>query len=150
VTDAADGRPLSPDHRAAFEGALRYFAEAAPRHTADEEDSLFPRLRDSADPAAAAALDALARLEHDHDEADAHHGAVDRLVRRWMEDGDLPAADVAQLRTHLAALQSLYAAHIAVEDHEVFPVAARVLDRAQIDSIGGEMAARRIVRVTRL
>ena len=67
-----------------------------------------------------------------------------------MEDGDLPAADVAQLRTHLAALQSLYAAHIAVEDHEVFPVAARVLDRAQIDSIGGEMAARRNVRVTRL
>jgi hemerythrin-like domain-containing protein len=51
------------------------------------------------------------------------------------------------LRQRVARLQALYEHHIAIEDREVFPVAARVLDRAQIVKIGGEMAARRQVRV---
>ena len=34
----------------ALESALRYFREAAPKHTADEEESLFPRLRQIQDP----------------------------------------------------------------------------------------------------
>jgi hypothetical protein len=36
---------LNEEQRGAFEAALRYFREAAPKHTADEEESLFPRLR---------------------------------------------------------------------------------------------------------
>src|SRR5215471_17459172 len=65
--------PLSPSERSQLEGALSYFATAAPRHTADEEQSLFPRLRASQDPAARAALDTVARLEHDHAIADGRH-----------------------------------------------------------------------------
>ena len=44
---AAEGRGglLDRRQREALEAALRYFREAAPRHTADEEESLFPRLR---------------------------------------------------------------------------------------------------------
>ena len=38
-------RPLTEETRPALESALRYFREAAPKHTADEEESLFPRLR---------------------------------------------------------------------------------------------------------
>jgi len=37
-------RPLTGESRSALESALRYFREAAPKHTADEEESLFPRL----------------------------------------------------------------------------------------------------------
>src|SRR5215475_9226243 len=37
--------PLTGEQRTALEAALRYFREAAPRHTADEEETLFPRLR---------------------------------------------------------------------------------------------------------
>ena len=37
----------------ALEAALAYLATAAPRHTADEEESLFPRLRALSDPDAA-------------------------------------------------------------------------------------------------
>ena len=44
VAMAAD-RPLADDARNSLETALRYFREAAPKHTADEEESLFPRLR---------------------------------------------------------------------------------------------------------
>jgi hemerythrin-like domain-containing protein len=137
------GRPVTAGERRGIEAALRYFATAAPSHTADEEQSLFPRLRASADPEAAQALDALARLEGDHREAERRHAEVDRLMRRWLEQGRLDAADVAALWAQVAALRALYAAHIAVEDNELFPAAARVLSAAAIAKIGGEMAARR-------
>jgi hemerythrin-like domain-containing protein len=145
ATEAAGG-PLSADYRRALEGALKYFAEAAPRHTADEEASLFPRMRQSGNPAAAAALTALDALEHDHDDAEARHAAVDALTRRWLEAGQLDASETAALREHLARLQALYARHIAIEDREVFPLAAQVLDAEQIAAVGREMAERRNVR----
>ncbi len=72
---------------------------AAPRHTADEEVSLFPRLRDTSDPAAAQGLD---RLERDHHEATEHHAAVDVLVRRWLADNGLVLSQAAELRERLA------------------------------------------------
>ena len=145
VAADGDGGPLSPEYRQALEGALRYFAVAAPRHTADEEVSVFPRLRASGDPAAAEALAALDRLEQDHEEADRHHAAVDELARRWLGVNHLRADDLEALRARIGRLQALYREHITIEDREVFPAAARVLDRAQIEAIGGEMAARRQV-----
>jgi hemerythrin-like domain-containing protein len=145
AAEAADG-PLTPEYRRALEGALRYFATAAPKHTADEETSLFPRLRRCTDPAAERALALVDRLEHDHDEADAHHAAVDALGRRWLAENALPPQQVAELREHLAGLQALYERHITVEDQEVFPTAKRLLDAGQIREIGREMAARRDVR----
>ena len=45
------GGPLIPSRRTALEGALRYFAVGAPKHTRDEEESLFPRLRAQLRPA---------------------------------------------------------------------------------------------------
>ena len=47
IADQANGQELSADQRRQLEGALTYFSTAAPRHTADEEDSLFPRLEAS-------------------------------------------------------------------------------------------------------
>lgn len=141
--EQAAGGPLTERQRADLEAALKYFATAAPKHTADEEESLFPRMRASNDPAAARALDTVARLERDHDEANRHHAAVDALVRRWLEHNRLAPDDAAALRDHLAQLHALYANHIAVEDAEVFPAAARLLSTTDIREIGREMAARR-------
>jgi hemerythrin-like domain-containing protein len=144
VVDAeAAGGPLTPANRSALEASLRYFAIAAPKHTADEEESLFPRLRDSTDPAAAAVMTLVARLEHDHDEADGHHAAVAVLAQRWLAEDCLSSSEARELRERLARLQVLYQRHIRVEDQELFPEAARVLDRAQLRQIGREMAARR-------
>ena len=146
VADRATRQALGEGEREALAGALRYFREAAPKHTADEEASLFPRLRDSKDPAVVEALATLDALERDHDEAEGHHAAVDELGRRWLTDGHLAEADVEQMRQHLARLHDIYGRHIAVEDDEVFPAAARALDREQLAAIGREMAARRQVR----
>jgi hemerythrin-like domain-containing protein len=137
------GEVLTAGEREQMRTALRYFAEAAPRHTADEEESLFPRLRAVDDPAARHALDTLARLETDHDEAERRHRAVDALAERWMAEERLDAAAVTALQGHLDVLQQLYAAHIKVEDHEVFPAAARLLRPEALADVGREMAARR-------
>ena len=137
------GGPLTAAHRRALEAALKYFASAAPKHTADEEESLFPRLRESSDPAAAAAMTVVERLEHDHEEAEAHHAVVGTLVQRWLTEDGLQPAEARELRERLAQLQALYQRHIRAEDQEVFPAAARVLDRTQLHQIGREMAARR-------
>jgi hemerythrin-like domain-containing protein len=146
VTRAAGGGVLSPEQREALAVALRYFRRAAPMHTADEEDSLFPRLRELAQGGNATAQHALAtmeRLESDHDAADVRHAVIDELGARWLEQSTLSAEETARLESELRALRLFYEAHIEVEDHELFPLAAGVLDAAQVEATGREMAARR-------
>jgi hemerythrin-like domain-containing protein len=146
VAAGEQGRALSPEHRVALEAALRYFAVAAPKHTADEEQSLFPRLRASGDPRAQAALQRVQALEADHRRADAGHAQVERLGRQWLERNRLEEAEARQLVEQLVALKELYRHHLQVEDQEVFPVASAVLDVVEIDLIGREMAERRGLR----
>jgi hemerythrin-like domain-containing protein len=143
IGEQAAGGLLSASQRAELESALRYFATAAPKHTADEEQSLFPRLRASTDADAARALDIVARLEKDHGEAARHHSDVDVLVRRWLDAGRLDVDDVRALNDGLARLRAIYAEHIAVEDRDVFPIAGRLLSAEQLREVGREMAARR-------
>src|SRR5262245_7884725 len=66
IANQVQGAELTDAQRAQVDSAATYFTTAAPRHTADEEDSLFPRLRASRDPRAVAALDLVNRLESDH------------------------------------------------------------------------------------
>lgn len=135
--------PLSDEQRRALEAALRYFAVAAPRHTQDEEQSLFPRMRASSGASAAQAFERLDALEHDHREADAAHAAVDRLGRQWLEAGVLAPPDSKEVNHLLHKLHDLYARHIELEDKELFPLAARLLDEKRLQQVGSEMAERR-------
>jgi hemerythrin-like domain-containing protein len=143
VTAQAHGGPLNAEQHDALDVALRYFAEAAPMHTADEEESLFPQLRASQHPEAPEAVALAAALSRDHDVATAHHAAVDMLVRRWLADGQLAAAPTGELAAHLADLAAMYRDHIPVEDDDLFPRARRVLSPAAIAALGREMALRR-------
>jgi hemerythrin-like domain-containing protein len=144
AAENADGR-LRDEHRPALDTALRYFREAAPRHTADEDRSLFPRMRTSGHPEAAAVMAALEQLEHEHGYAAALHARVDHLGRRWLERGRLEGAEHRRFSEFLGNLRGLYEAHIALEDGVLFPAAARALGADQLREIGREMAARRSV-----
>jgi len=146
VASEFQGRELSADERTSLEKALKYFRESAPKHTSDEEDSLFPRLRSSAHPLAKASLDSLDALEADHVAAAADHDLVDSLGRRWLESSVLPEAEHQKLSLALDRLSRMYARHIALEDTELFPLAARVLPAEELASIGREMAERRDVK----
>lgn len=145
IAGVRGGAALEEPDRRALQGALRYFDTAAPRHSADEEESLFPRLRASGD---RAACEALERLEADHRAAGEHHDAVHTLGHRWLNEGTLPAGDANALVEHLGALERLYREHIAVEDTQVFPAAERALTAADLEAVGREMADRRGVSFT--
>lgn len=142
ATEQRGGR-LSEADRDRLSAAVRYFRLAAPRHTADEEESLFPRLRAADNDYARQALDELNRLEADHDRADACHAEANALADRWLAEGVLDAADANRLIAVLQTLAAIYAAHISVEDSQVFPAAGEALNASQLEAIGREMAARR-------
>lgn len=143
LTRQARGGPLSEEQRGALDRALRYFREAAPKHTADEEDSLFPRLRALDRQEVVAVIERVDALEQDHVKGAAGHAEVDRLGQAWLSNGALTHEETAQLQGHLDELSALYKGHIQVEEGEVFPLAARVLGTEDRIAIGGEMAARR-------
>lgn len=136
-------KPLHPDTRTALESALRYFRDAAPKHTADEEDSLFPRLRRLSHPQLEAAIQQLEPLEHDHERANALHAQVDQLGRRCLQQGRLASEDAARFRDLVSQLASIYGEHIRIEDEVVFPIAGRILSSTDKSAIAAEMADRR-------
>lgn len=142
VAEQAKGGALDPRQREALETALRYFREAAPKHTADEEESLFPRMRALGE----AARDALAKidaLEADHAAAKHDHDLVELLGQKWLRSHSLSADETQSLTASLRNLQSIYEKHISIEDNEVFPLAAKVVSAKELAEVGKEMAARR-------
>jgi hemerythrin-like domain-containing protein len=143
ITRAAEGRELSAEQREAIQSACDYFKRAAPTHTRDEEESLFPRLRAANDPQATAALALIEHLHTDHETADEMHSEVDVLVRRWLADGVLASEMADRLARLLESLSAIYQQHIAVEEAQVFPLAGRILSPNEIEQMGREMAARR-------
>lgn len=143
VIREAKNSELGEEQRTALKTALRYFREAAPKHTEDEEVSLFPRLRAEGGDAAADAFKTLERLEANHVTAKAWHEELDTLGQRWLADGLLGGQDSARFRELADQLAVLYQGHIDVEDNQLFPTAHDVLTAEHLSVIGREMAARR-------
>ena len=143
VADSRRGGTLAEADREVLTAGLYYLRTVTPRHSVDEEQSLFPRLRSSEDPHAKTAIRMIERLEADHRVAEDHHDAVEVLGCRWLREGTLPAGDARALREHLVSLERLYHRHIAVEDQDLFPMARRLLTPAELGAIGREMAGRK-------
>ena len=147
VVSQARGAALTADQRTGLETALRYFREAAPKHTSDEEESLFPRMLASSDQRAQSAFLKLEELHADHENADSAHSEVEALGSQWLAQGPLSIESTERLRELLELLQSIYQRHIKIEDHEVFPLAGQILSSDQLLSVGQEMAARRLTKL---
>ncbi len=139
VVNRAQGRSLSDEERDAIKAALQYFRTGGQRHTADEEESLFPRLRKSN----AKSFEEIDRLEGDHHEASDLHGTVEGLYSTWIESGVLGSEEIQQLLSQTARLKQLYSDHIQVEETIVFARAVQVLDSHAIAAIGTEFRIRR-------
>ncbi|MGA7859021.1 MAG: hemerythrin domain-containing protein [Terracidiphilus sp.] len=139
VVDRVQGRGLTSEERDAVKAALEYFRTGGQRHTADEEESLFPRLRKSD----AKSLEEIERLEDDHLEANDLHRSVEQLYTVWIELGGLGPEDARLLHSQTARLKQLYSDHIQVEETIVFARAIQVLDSHTIAAIGTEFRFRR-------
>lgn len=140
VVEQAAGRALTAEEKDAVEAALHYFHIGGERHNADEEESLFPRMRAVCGDATGQDLDA---LEDEHAHAGELHARAEDLYRKWIATGALQPLEQEQLLTATTKLKQLYTDHIQVEETTVFPQAAQMLDKAQLAVMGTEFKARR-------
>jgi hemerythrin-like domain-containing protein len=140
VVARAANRALTDEEAAAIQAALHYFRVGGQRHNADEEKSLFPRMR-AAD--GKAKFEEIGGLEHDHREADEMHQRADALYSAWIANGGLTPAQHEELAAAARNLQQLYERHIELEEQVVFPRAAQLLNSDALAAIGEEFRARR-------
>ena len=140
VAEHARDRRLTQEETDAVQSSLKYFHEGGVRHTADEEQSLFPRLRTAANEQA---LTAVEHLEKEHREADQLHVDAERIYTEWIRAGKISTLEHESLLTSTRRLRELYADHIRAEEQTVFPIASQVLDPPAIAAMGEEFRARR-------
>jgi hemerythrin-like domain-containing protein len=133
----------SPEAFRAVAAAQAHFAGPGMKHTADEEESLFPRLRRFAGPSEYGVRDALEELEGQHRVAERAHADFDALVERMTRGVTPSERDVDEFDLCVEALTSLYGPHILLENEVIFPAAARVVPPNELLAVGQEMRARR-------
>jgi hemerythrin-like domain-containing protein len=124
---------------------LHYFDTSGQFHHQDEEENLFPTLRLCAGadkPAVDALLD---RLLSDHAVMAAAWSEL-RGVLLLLAKGENEPLDDALLQKFIKS----YTDHIAVEERDLLPLAARLLSPQQVAQIGRQMAERRGVRLAHL
>jgi hemerythrin-like domain-containing protein len=128
--------------RDAARAVMRYFDSAARDHHADEEQELFPALLESMAGSDATCIREMTQaLRAEHRVLEQHWHAVRRQLER-VASGDAAALDALQVE----ALVDAYQRHIAREDGELLPMAARLLDDGALQAIGRAMRERRGVR----
>jgi len=114
----------------ALESVFRYFETSGVMHTADEEESVFPRL---AGRLSEEEREYVATLEEQHREAE------ELYVR--LQGG--PQGDLAEFREVVTRFCRLYREHIASENERLIGVGKKLLTSAELDSISAEMKRRR-------
>jgi len=140
VADRAPGRELTEEETSAVQSAMSYFQLGGKRHTADEEESLFTRMRAAV---ACGGYEDVSGLEDDHRRASELHQIVDTLYSAWIQAGRLSPEDEQKLQSTTVRLRELYEAHIQIEEGIVFPRATEILGSEAITAIGDELRARR-------
>ncbi len=123
----------------AIDACLRFFDSNGVLHTADEERSLFPRLRPRL---TAEELALLGELEQQHREADALYADLKAVVAD-LRKSPRDRGPIERYRSLAARLTELYRAHISFEDRELIRIAKRDLTRGDLEAISKEMRRRR-------
>ena len=125
--------------RAAAAVVIRYFDTSAVHHHEDEEVDLFPALVESMAGSDATCIRALVDgLAREHRELGARWARVRAVLARVSAGEAAPLA-----HDDVDALVGLYERHVAREEDELLPMAARLLDDATLDAIGRAMRERR-------
>ncbi|MCW5981578.1 MAG: hemerythrin domain-containing protein [Bryobacteraceae bacterium] len=125
---------------AAIRSSLEFFDTNGAWHTEDEEQSVFPRLRDQVSPEQRAYL---AELERQHDDAEALHVELTRRVEDMKAADPIPTDLIHRYAAVVGKLAAIYRPHIASEDAVLNELGRRVLGDAELLQIAGEMKRRR-------
>ncbi len=144
-TDLAEdaGRRLDlplPELRDACANAARYFREALPRHVADEDETLAPRLAGTSPEVDAA----LATMHAEHgDHAPLLAALLERLAARAADPADEAVATALEVAA--GELRLALAPHLHAEETILFPVIDAWSAATQVAALDACMARRRDV-----
>lgn len=119
--------------RQAATAVMRYFDTAGQHHHCDEDDDLFPVLRQRASDTAPT-LDALMTQ---------HREMEDAWAALRTQLGTITQGEPALSAERVTTFARLYREHIARENRDVLPLAARVLTADDIGALSHAMTARR-------
>ena len=122
----------------AIANSLRFMDVSGVLHTVDEEESVFPRIRQAASAEEIAYLD---KLESEHREADRVYLRLKEVAASLLEQ--VTPERIREFRELIAKLDAAYRSHIASEDTVLVEIGRRVLQPAELETIQSEMRARR-------
>ena len=140
---ANDDGDATPFAMAIIAAARAHFGGPAVRHTADEEESLFPRLRKFAGDADSGLIAALRELEGQHRYLDTVHAKFDELIDVAGAEPEPGQLDIDELELTVGELLGIYRPHIQMENEIIYPEAVRILSPDEVLAVGQEMRARR-------
>ena len=121
--------------RQAAQAILRYFDTAGENHHADEEQDLFPRLLATPN---AEVHELIARLLDEHKVLNAAWQQL-RPLLLGIAEGCAPELDIKSVEHFI----SVHDRHIFLENTQLLPQAAKLLNHMQLEALGRSMAARR-------
>jgi hemerythrin-like domain-containing protein len=138
---AQNPRTAASEKAEAASSVLRYFEVALPLHEADENESVYPRLHRRL-PAGALAV-ANEDMVRQHTEIDA---VIAELIPMWRSTakGEAQPSN-ALLLAKTEHLQSLWDAHLSLEEERVLPAMRKYLTSEDLEAIRCEMRSRREV-----
>jgi len=131
---------------AAIAKSLQFLDSSGVQHTMDEEDSVFPRLRERVSADQVAYLDS---LEQDHEHAESVLASLRLLVQEAVRQSPVEPTLIDRYRACAEDLRLLYRRHIRSEDEILTAMAKQNLSQKEIAEISDEMRTRRQSR-TRL
>ncbi len=138
---AEQRRAPASDRSQAARAVLRYYTMALPLHEADENESVYPRLKRALLPGELA--NANEQMIEQHKNIDA---TVAELIPMWQEvEHDPEAQDASgdRLRDCTEHLSALWSAHLKLEEEQVIPALRQHLTAEDLRAIQQEMRDRR-------
>jgi hemerythrin-like domain-containing protein len=124
----------------AMEACFRFFESSGILHTADEEESVFPRLQRGLSDDERKFIN---QLEDQHQQADQLYAEL-KAIAAQLEDGQTVPGELQQrFRTAAGRVAELYRSHIATEDRTLIALGQRILSPAELHDISREMKRRR-------
>ncbi|MBI4903769.1 MAG: hemerythrin domain-containing protein [Acidobacteria bacterium] len=124
----------------AMESSLRFFDTNGSWHTADEEESLFPRIADRLTGDERGFID---KLEAEHQEAENIFTKLRAVAAKLKEDTPCSQERIDQYAALCRTLCTIYRGHIQAEDARIPEIGHRVLSEAELELISQEMKLRR-------
>jgi hemerythrin-like domain-containing protein len=143
VADRLNRNQQSPpaERQETARAVLQYYEIALPLHEADENESVYPRLRKALPPGELAAANQT--MIDQHTEID---DLIAQLLPLWRAIGGDPVQQESlsvELTERVQRLKQLWCSHLSLEEEMVIPAMRRFLSQQDLGAIAAEMRSRR-------